>query len=155
MGVLSIFTIASKPAAAMSSGVQKTVVNHTSGDATTSATSATEQHTALSDVSNALATSPTAPPALTATSTNSTTSDAPKSPRVRRFSIPLQRFFSPPHDPHKPTLSHAQEQQKRLRAVESFEVRGKKLSAADRRARESALVVRALIIGPRRHHTPE
>ncbi|THH13011.1 hypothetical protein EW146_g7160 [Bondarzewia mesenterica] len=94
--VLSIFTIALKPAATMSSGVQKTVMNHTSGDVT-SATSATEQHTALSDVSNALTTSSTALSACTATSTNSTTSDAPKTPcahalpHARTIELPAHR----------------------------------------------------------------
>ncbi|KAI0066106.1 hypothetical protein BV25DRAFT_1820980 [Artomyces pyxidatus] len=77
----------------------------------------------------------------------STAASTPKSPRWS-FQRPLT-FFNPPHDPHKPALSLAQDQSKRALAAHAALAPKLKLSSsADRRAKQSALVVRALIVGP-------
>lgn len=75
---------------------------------------------------------------------------SPKDERNKRrftFKAPF-RGGEANHEGHKPALSAIQEQEKKRNAREDLEVYGRKLSRSDKRAHESAVVVRSLIIGP-------
>ncbi|ESK97399.1 hypothetical protein Moror_17710 [Moniliophthora roreri MCA 2997] len=69
-------------------------------------------------------------------------------PRGRRFSFKTFSFASH-HDEHKHTLSLVEEHQKKEKAHAALSKRlAKPMSRSDRRAQESALIVRTLIVGP-------
>ncbi|KAF5321964.1 hypothetical protein D9619_001817 [Psilocybe cf. subviscida] len=77
---------------------------------------------------------------------------------ARRFSIRALPFARKLHVDHKPALSTAQEHDKRALAIQASTKRvmkEKELSKADKRAKEGALNVRAIIIGPTTPASPK
>ncbi|KAJ6593895.1 hypothetical protein B0H19DRAFT_39241 [Mycena capillaripes] len=70
-----------------------------------------------------------------------------KAPITRRLTF---RPFAPNPKQHKPILSETQEHEKKANAANAFSKRWSKpmSSNSDKRAKESALVVRTLIVGP-------
>lgn len=97
-----------------------------------------------------------ASPAVSVSHEPSTEPSRPAAPEPtnkpnRRFTLrPLSfRFINGQvHDDHKPMLLVGQEHKKKIQAGEDRVKRAVKVSSADKRAKESAVVVRALIVGP-------
>ncbi|KAA1476002.1 hypothetical protein DENSPDRAFT_883981 [Dentipellis sp. KUC8613] len=88
--------------------------------------------------------------ALTSTSADSQNAspEAPKRP-VSQWRRTLA-YLNPPHDPHKPVLSTEQDQEKRRLALNAYEVvrHASIFPNSDRKAKQSALVVRSVMVGP-------
>ncbi|KAJ3525697.1 hypothetical protein NM688_g8365 [Phlebia brevispora] len=72
----------------------------------------------------------------------------PPTTRPRRFSwLGLSLFNGNAQEEHKPALSGDEEQKKKVLVSEDRVKRAFKIASADRRARESAVIVRSLIVG--------
>lgn len=151
MGMLAFFSASKQPSAATSRN-GKAPENSPSGNGTGAARTAPSA-SSTSDASPATAHNdppPTPPSPAARSATVPTTPEDPKPSLNRRFTLPnpLPRIFTTAHDSHKPVLSRTQDHNKRLSAARALDVRTRRTTAADRRAHESALVVRALIVGP-------
>jgi hypothetical protein len=85
-------------------------------------------------------------PAAASKELPSTTSEGAKRAPVRGFSLHSLAFLSN-RDEVKPALSTVREHKKEAKASAAFFRRQAKLPSADKRAKESALIVRSLIVG--------
>ncbi|KAF5385742.1 hypothetical protein D9615_002514 [Tricholomella constricta] len=88
-------------------------------------------------------------------SKNDSGSDATAPASDDRIQVSFRRFslrafsFNRSHEDHKPVLSSVQEGRKKKYATTAFSKRAKpRFSSSSKRAKESALIVRSLIIGP-------